>query len=227
MKSVSPGKGGDSDTFDTARGELSISFIGHGTLMFECNGLTIHVDPVSREADYSQLPDGDLILITHHHQDHLDPEAIEKAAKEDAVIVATKDCINVLPHALVMANGDNRTERDVGITAVPAYNTSPDRTGFHPSGRDNGYVLDFSDLRVYVAGDTEDTDEMRSLSAIDIAFLPMNLPYTMTPAQVAGAAKAFRPKILYPYHFGTTDTSELLDLLSGESEIEVRIRNLE
>jgi L-ascorbate metabolism protein UlaG (beta-lactamase superfamily) len=115
------------------------------------------------------------------------------------------------------------------IEAVPAYNIVHERSSglpFHPKGNGNGYVITFGDKRVYVAGDTENTPEMKKLKDIDIAFLPMNLPYTMTPEMVADAAKAFRPKILYPYHFGNTDTSELVRLLEGEEGIEVRIRDM-
>jgi len=128
-----------------------------------------------------------------------------------------------------MANGDTRTVLGLPIQAVPAYNIAhkrPDGNPFHPKGSGNGYIVTFGDKRVYIAGDTENTPEMKALKAIDVAFLPMNLPYTMTPEMVADAARAFRPKILYPYHYGETDTSQLVTLLQGEKGIEVRIRRM-
>ena len=125
-----------------------------------------------------------------------------------------------------MKNGDVQNLLGLKIEAVPAYNTTEGRSRFHPKGRDNGYILTLGGKRIYIAGDTEDTPEMKQLKDIEIAFLPMNQPYTMTPAQVAAAAKAFRPSVLYPYHFDDTDVSELVNLLKGESDIEVRIRQM-
>ena len=128
-----------------------------------------------------------------------------------------------------MKNGDIRIVKGLTIEAVPAYNLVHKRDNgqpFHPKGQGNGYVITFGDKRVYIAGDTENTPEMKALEAIDCAFLPMNLPYTMTPEMVADAAKAFKPKILYPYHYGKTDPAELVDLLKDEKDIEVRIRKM-
>ena len=130
---------------------------------------------------------------------------------------------------MVLKNGDVQTVKGVQIEAVPAYNVihkRDDGTPFHPKGSGNGYIFTFGDRRVYVAGDTENTPEMKALTAIDVAFLPMNLPYTMTPEMVADAAKAFKPKTLYPYHYGETDPSKLTELLKKESQIDVRIRKL-
>ncbi len=217
------------DVIPTDAGDLTISFIGHGTLMFAFGEKVIHVDPVGREADYSSLPDADLILITHEHGDHLDPAAVAELSKDGTEIVVSGSCEGSLEGAQVMRNGDSRTVAGFRIEAVPAYNIvnlRSEGTPYHPKGDGNGYVITFGTLRVYVAGDTEDTPEMKGLEDIDIAFLPMNLPYTMTPAMVADAAKAFRPRILYPYHFGQTDTDELVKLLAGEEGIEVRVRDL-
>ena len=128
-----------------------------------------------------------------------------------------------------MANGDVKTVQGFRIEAVPAYNIVHEQSAgnpFHPKGRGNGYVITFSDKRVYIAGDTENTPEMKRLRDIDVAFLPMNLPYTMTPEMVADAAKAFKPKILYPYHYGQTDPNKLVDLLKNSKDIEVRIRKM-
>jgi L-ascorbate metabolism protein UlaG (beta-lactamase superfamily) len=134
-----------------------------------------------------------------------------------------------LGHGTVMENGDVVTVLGLRVKAVPAYNLvhrRPTGVAYHPRGVGNGYLVDFGDTRVYVAGDTENTPEMKSLKDVDVAFLPMNLPYTMTPEMVADAAKALRPRILYPYHYGRTDPRRLLPLLANEPEIEVRIRRM-
>ncbi len=219
----------EKDVVPTAKGDLEITFLGHGTLMMAFGGKTIHVDPYGDVADYGTLPKADLVLVTHEHFDHLDPKALKAILKPDTAIVASKSCAPKLPGAVIMANGESRTVLGLAIEAVPAYNIAhkrPDGSPFHPKGGGNGYVVTFGDKRVYIAGDTEDTPEMKALSSIDVAFLPMNLPYTMSPEQVADAARAFRPKVLYPYHTGDTDTSRLVKLLKGENGIEVRIRKL-
>jgi len=217
------------DTITTSAGDLKITFVGHGTLMFSFAGTAIHVDPVSREADYRQMPKAHVILITHEHHDHFDPEAIAAVRTPETTILLTERCAAALGSGEVMKEGDLRTVGGVRFAAVPAYNLvhkRPSGAPFHPRGHGNGYVITFGDKRVYVAGDTENVPEMKGLKNIDVAFLPMNLPYTMTPAMVADAARAFRPKNLYPYHFGDTDTSELVRLLAGEKDIEVRIRKM-
>jgi L-ascorbate metabolism protein UlaG (beta-lactamase superfamily) len=215
------------DTVQTSAGDLTISFIGHGTLMFRHGGKVIHVDPVGREGDYSVLADADLILVTHEHGDHLDVDAIAEILTENTSIVVSKSCEGRLEEAVVLENGEETTAAGFRVEAVPAYNVVHMRSEgqpYHPKGSGNGYVITFGDTRVYVAGDTEDTPEMMALDGIDIAFLPMNLPYTMTPEMVAEAARAFRPRVLYPYHFGETNTDELVSLLAGEEGIEVRVR---
>jgi L-ascorbate metabolism protein UlaG (beta-lactamase superfamily) len=220
----------EKDTIKTSAGDLTITFIGHGTLMFTLGDTVIHVDPVSREADYTRLPKADLVLVTHEHGDHLDAAAIAAVRTPRTAVVLTEKCAKAVPGGLVMKNGDAREAAGLRVEAVPAYNIThrrPSGQPFHPKGDGNGYVLTFGNKRVYVAGDTENTPEMKALKNIDIAFLPMNLPYTMTPEMVADAARAFRPKVLYPYHFGKTDTSQLVRLLANEKEIEVRIRKME
>ena len=219
----------EEDIIRTSDGDLKITFIGHGTLMFTFGGKIIHIDPVSQEADYNKMSKADLILITHEHGDHLDQKAIKILRKEKTEIVLTEICAKEVKGGIVMKNGDIKKVLGLKIEAVPAYNIVHKRGNgrpFHPKGDGNGYVITFGDKRVYVAGDTENTPEMKKLKEIDITFLPMNLPYTMTPVMVADAAKAFKPKILYPYHFGNTDTSELVKLLQDEKEIEVRIRDM-
>ena len=216
----------EKDVFKTSSGNLVIYFIGHGSLMFKFNDKTIYVDPWSRLADYGRLPKADLILITHQHPDHLDSAAIAVVSKESTQIILTGSAFDILKKGTVMKNGDARSVCGIDIEAVPAYNTTAGREQMHPKGRDNGYVIVAGKKRIYVAGDTEDIPEMTALKNIDIAFLPMNQPYTMRPDQVVDAANKIHPKILYPYHFGDTDTAELTKLLSKNKHIEVRLRSL-
>lgn len=217
------------DVIETSAGNLMITFLGHGTLMFSFGGKVIHVDPFSRVADYAKLPKADMILVTHEHMDHLDLKALNTVRTEKTVLILTETCAKQVQGGIVMKNGDVESIEGLKIEAVPAYNIIHKRDNgqpFHPKGIGNGYIITFGDKRVYVAGDTENIPEMRELRGIDIAFLPMNLPYTMTPEMVAEAAKAFKPKILYPYHYGKTKTSRLEDLLRDTKEIEVRIRRM-
>jgi len=227
----------DRDTIKTSQGELKIVFIGHGTLMFKFNDQVIHVDPVSRMADYSLLPKADLILITHHHGDHLDPGAIKQITKQNTKIIGPKQCLLEIYKKIVitmkkldaMKNGEQKTCMNHNIKAVPMYNIKHKRKNgdpYHKKSEGNGYIVTFGNKRVYIAGDTENTPEMKALEDIDVAFLPMNLPYTMTPEMVADAAKSFRPHILYPYHYGKTDTSKLVKLLKDEKDIDVRIKDV-
>jgi L-ascorbate metabolism protein UlaG (beta-lactamase superfamily) len=219
----------ESDAFETSGGSLKITFLGHGSLLFTFGEKTIYVDPVSQYADFGQFPKADLILLTHEHSDHTDPKALDLVRTEKTVVVGTQACAKAIKGVTIMPNGDKQTVLGISIEAVPAFNIvhmrSPGQP-FHPRGNGNGYVITFGNKRVYVAGDTENIPEMAQLKNIDIAFLPMNLPYTMTPEMVADAARSFHPKVLYPYHFGNTDTSKVVDLLKGEKDIEVRIRNL-
>jgi L-ascorbate metabolism protein UlaG (beta-lactamase superfamily) len=220
----------DQDVVKTRAGDLAITFIGHGTLMFTFGGKVIQVDPVGQYADYGKLPKADLILITHEHRDHLDPKVVASLSKPGTQIVLTQAAAGQVPGGAVMKNGEVKTVAGLNIEAVPAYNLVHQRDSgepFHPQGQGNGYIITFGDKRVYVAGDTENIPEMKALKNIDIAFLPMNLPYTMTPEMVADAARAFKPKILYPYHFGKTDTAKLTALLQDQPEIEVRLRRME
>ncbi len=220
----------EEDSIRTSAGELKITFVGHGTLMLSFRGHIVHVDPVSREANYSEMPKGDIILITHGHRDHLDPQAIAAASKEGTTVLLPEKNVSAVPGGVVIRNGEVREIGGLAIEAVPAYNLvhkRPSGEPYHPRGEGNGYVITFADKRVYVAGDTENVPEMKALENIDVAFLPMNLPYTMTPEMVADAAKAFRPRILYPYHFGETDTSELIKLMAGQEDIELRLRKMQ
>lgn len=220
---------GAADVVPTSAGPLEITLHGHASIMFAFGGKVIYVDPFSPMADYAGLPKADLILITHHHRDHLDPVAVAHIRKADTRIICSSLCLRKLPGAEAMANGDSLEVAGVGITAVPAYNLvhqREDGTPFHPKGEGNGYVLVFGDTRVYVAGDTENTPEMKALRDIDIAFLPVNLPYTMDASMVVDAVKTIEPGILYPYHFayGTSDLEALRDAMAKVPDTELRIR---
>ena len=219
----------ETDTLATSHGDLKITCIGHGTLMFQFGGKVVHVDPVGRYADYTQLPKADLILVTHEHGDHLDKQAIERIWKDDTVLVLTAKCAEQVGRGAVMKNGEVKRFQGLQVEAVPAYNVVHQRSPgqpFHPKGAGNGYVITFADKRVYVAGDTENVPEIAALTDIDVAFLPMNLPYTMTPEMVAQAVRAMKPRIVYPYHFGDTDTGRLVSLLKDMKNVEVRIRKM-
>ncbi len=214
------------DIIETLGGDLTITFIGHGTLMFEYQDQVIHLDPWSRLADYSKLPKADLILITHEHGDHLDPEAIKLLKKDQTQLFLTEACEKKIKQGKVLNNGDYFSFGSIPIEAVPAYNIYSRRGNgqpYHPKGRGNGYILTFGNKRVYVAGDTEWIPEMKKFPQVNIAFVPMNLPYTMTPEMAAETARTLKTEIVYPYHFGDTRVETLSELLMG-SGIEVRVR---
>lgn len=219
----------EKDHFKTFKGELEITFIGHGTLILGFQGKVIHIDPWKNLTDYLQLPKADIILITHEHSDHLSIETIDIIKKEDTIIVLNEASFEQISQGVVMKNGNTQNIKGIEIEAVPAYNIVHKRDNgqpFHPKGKGNGYVIKFAELTVYIAGDTENIPEMADLKNVDIAFLPMNLPYTMTPEMVADAAGLISPKILYPYHFGNTDTGKLIELLKDRKDIEIRIRKM-
>jgi len=216
------------DKLATSAGPLQMHFIGHGSLMFRLNDFVIYVDPVRSSGNYDFMPKADLILVTHQHGDHLDAKLISDLKKTGTLVFCNQKSSAMIPGAMVMNAGDRQEINNIVIQAVPAYNlvheASPGHP-YHPKGEGLGYILTIGGKKIYVAGDTENIPEMKALTNIDVAFLPMNLPYTMTPEMVADAAKAFKPKILYPYHTGDTDTSIIVNLLK-DSGIEVRIRNL-
>jgi L-ascorbate metabolism protein UlaG (beta-lactamase superfamily) len=221
----------EEDVVKTSKGDLKITFIGHGTLMFTFAGKIIHVDPVSMfDSAYNVLPKADAIFVTHDHYDHLDLKIIDKIKKPETKLYLTQICSDKIKQGTVVKNGETIDFEGIKVEVVPAYNIVHKRNSeqvFHPKGDGNGYIFTFGKTRVYVAGDTENTPEMKELRKIYIAFLPMNLPYTMTPEMVADATKAFKPKILYPYHFGKTKTADLLELMKSEKGIEIRVRKME
>ncbi len=216
------------DKINTSAGIVEMHFVGHGSLMFKLNDFTIHIDPVRSSGNYKDLPKADLILVTHEHYDHLDTRLISELRKEGTVMLCNANSASEVTWAHTMKPGDNKVVNNINIEAIPAYNIVNMRAPgqpFHPKGTGIGFIISIGDKKFYVAGDTENTPEMKALKNIDVAFLPMNLPYTMTPEMVADASRAFKPKILYPYHFGDTNTDEIVKLLS-DANIEVRIRNL-
>jgi L-ascorbate metabolism protein UlaG (beta-lactamase superfamily) len=205
-------------------GDIMITPITHASFQIEYGGKVIHVDPTS-PGDYSKAKQADLVLITHDHPDHLDPAAIARVRKQGTPVIAPAASAEKIENPTVMSNGETKTIAGISIEAVPMYNLqrgpSPGQL-FHPKGRGNGYILSLGNKRLYIAGDTECTPEMRALKNIDIAFIPMNLPYTMPPAEAAECARAFLPKVAYPYHYRGQNPEEFKAALKGVP-VEVRL----
>lgn len=209
---------------------LKLTFFAHASIAIEYEGRVIYVDPVKENAEYEKLPKADMILVTHSHYDHFDMAAIEAVQKEDTRILLDKtsaegfqgDCYTMLPGAVA------EPFEDIRVEAVAAYNTSEHQLQFHPKEREDcGYVVTLGgDVRIYVSGDTEPTPEQAALQNIDIAFICVNQPYTMTPEQAVAAVKAVQPKIYYPYHYGQvdepTDVEALKKMLEGVTDVRIR-----
>jgi len=220
------------DEFQTQSGKtVKIHALVHASMWIEAGDVQIFVDPVTklgdRKIDYASMPKADIILITHEHYDHLDKEAIRALTKDNTQLIMNLASVKAFGKGQSIANGDKlQLAADILLEAVPAYNITKGHTQFHPKGRDNGYILTMDGLTIYIAGDTEDIDEMANIKDIDIAFLPCNQPYTMTPEQVIKVAKIIRPKVLFPYHYSETDLTSIPAQLSKEG-IDVRIRHYE
>jgi len=217
------------DAIKTSAGDVELFFIGHASLMMTFQGKVIHFDPYGKMANYTTLPKADVIFITHDHNDHFDLEALQHIQKRETVVILPPICSERIPEGWVVTNGERLDVQGIDVQVMPAFNMVNKRANgqlFHPKGIGNGYVLSFGDKRIYVAGDTENIAEMKALKDIDCAFLPMSTPSTMTPEMAANAARAFRPKILYPYHYKETDPNRLTELLKDTPGIEVRIRQL-
>lgn len=211
-------------------GDLVIHPINHATLAMAWNGKTIYVDPVGGAKAFAGLPAANLVLITDIHGDHLNADTLAAVVGDGVTIVAPEAVAEKLTDAqraqtTVLANGDTKTVEGIPIEAVPMYNTTPDRLKYHTKGRGNGYVLTLGGKRVYLSGDTEDTPEVRALKNIDVAFVCMNLPYTMSEEQAASAVRAFAPKIVYPYHYRGSDLEKFKSLVGTDKDIDVRLRN--
>ena len=221
----------EKDSFKTGKGTLvEITFIKHGTLLIEADGFAIHIDPVTMfGTDYSLLPKADLLLVSHEHGDHYDAKAVEAVSKKGTVFLANGNVAAMAQNAEALKVGDTRSfdGGKIVVTAVAAYNCSEGRDKFHPKGRDVGFLIDIDDLRIYVAGDTEDIPELASLKDVDIAFLPVNQPYTMTPEQCIKAIGMFSPKIVYPYHYGETNLASIVEHFKGKGATEIWIRQLQ
>lgn len=204
---------GSGDTYETDGGEISIHPVSHASFVMTTPGPVIYNDPVGGAAAYEAYPAPDLILITHEHSDHYDTETLTALAKEQTRLITNPAVFGMLPEGLkakaeAIGNGESTKAGAIGIDAIPAYNTTPERLKYHPKGRDNGYILTIDGSRVYIAGDTEDIPEMRALEDIDIAFVPMNLPFTMDTSQAASAVAEFKPAYVYPYHYNGSDPEE-------------------
>lgn len=208
------------DTYETDNGKISIFPISHASFVMTVPGMVIYNDPIGGAAAYEGQPAPDLILITHEHQDHFDPETLAGIVKDGTRLLTNPAVHGMLPEELkaratAIGNGENTTVGDISIDAIPAYNTTEDRLKYHPKGRDNGYVLSIDGRRVYIAGDTEDIPEMRALTDIDVAFVPMNLPFTMDVDQAASAVTEFAPAYVYPYHYQGSDPQAFADKVAA------------
>ena len=219
----------EGDRVPTSDGDLIIHPINHATFVMGWKDKVIYVDPVGTGKRFDGLPKPDLILVTDIHGDHLSPETLEAVADAKTAIVAPSAVAEKLPEKLrkqatVLANGETKSVAGVSIEAVPMYNLTADRLKYHNKGRGNGYVVTVGAKRVYISGDTEDIPEMRALKNIDVAFICMNLPYTMTEEQAASAVREFKPKIVYPYHYRGSDVEKFKKLVGEDSGVEVRLR---
>ena len=225
----------DPDRITSSDGDIVIQPILHGTLVMQWKDITIFVDPYGGAEAFQKVASPDLILITDIHGDHLDEKTLDALPETAARIIAPQAVFDQMTQkykdrTLILSNGENRTEFGIGIKAIPMYNLPEEADSKHVRGRGNGYVLEIADKRVYISGDTEDIPEMRALQDIDVAFVCMNLPYTMDIEQAASAVLAFKPGIVYPYHYrgrpDMSDTSAFRELVLKEDEtIDVRLRN--
>ena len=220
------------DSFTTKSGKtVKFHALVHASIRIEYDGKEIMIDPVTKlggkTIDYTAMPKADYIFVTHEHHDHLDQVAIKQLTGDKTQLVTNQRCAEMLGYGQVMANGDVlQLSDDIRLEAVPAYNTTEGHLHFHPKGRDNGFILTLDGLRIYIAGDTEDIPEMAEIKDIDIAFMPCNQPYTMTVEQLINAARIVKPKVLFPYHYGQTDVSNIPSRLKSMG-IEARIRHYE
>ena len=224
---------GAGNTFDTDGGQITVYPIAHASFVMETPAGVIYVDPVGAADQYADLPEPDLILITHEHGDHYNAETLTAVSAGKTQLLTNIAVYDMLPEELKamaqsLANGDSTDALGIEIEAVPAYNTTEGRLDFHPEGRDNGYVLTIDGFRIYISGDTEDIPEMRALEEIDLAFLCMNLPFTMDVTQASDAVAEFQPAVVYPYHYrgrdgGTQDPEEFASLV-GETDAGTEVK---
>ena len=223
-------KGRTPDVIPTQQGDLKIYPVNHATLVLQWNGQAIYVDPVGGAKAFQGFPAPDLVLITHLHGDHLSADTLKGTVKPGTRLIAPPSVVeqlaaNLKASATVLTNGQAHEVSGIRIEAIPAYNLTRERLNFHPKGRDNGYVLTLGGKRLYISGDTEEIPEMLGLKNIDVAFLCMNLPYTMNPEQAARATRSFKPKIVYPYHCRGSDLEQFKKLVGTDAGVEVRVRD--
>ena len=213
-------------SFSTKAGAVQITPIYHAAAKITAGNDTIYIDP-AKPAKIEGMPPGDLILITDIHGDHMDAADVTALSKTGTVVIAPAAVAKTITQAKALANGETTNWHKWKITAVAMYNINhnqPSGQPYHDKGRGNGYVLNYGGKNFYFAGDTEGVPEMRALKNIDVAFIPMNLPYTMTPAEAADAVKAFHPKVAIPYHYKGQDVEVFKKALEG-SGVEVRLLN--
>ena len=219
------------DMFPTPSGEIKVHPVDHASFVMETPAGVIYNDPVGEPANYADFATPDLVLITHEHGDHYNVDTLTAVVGENTQIITNPAVYEMLPEALkakasMIANGETAMFRELTIEAIPAYNTTEERLNFHPQGRDNGYVVNLPDFRVYISGDTEGTPEMRALENIDLAFVCMNLPFTMDAEAAAAAVSEFKPSYVYPYHFrgrdgGTQDPAEFAKMVATGTEVKI------
>jgi L-ascorbate metabolism protein UlaG (beta-lactamase superfamily) len=223
------------DIIPTSKGNVTIQPVFHASLVLEFNKVAIYVDPTQGADTYKGMKKPDLVLITHIHGDHFDMKTLNGLDLSHATLVVPQSVADKMPaewknKIIVLHNGGSTIQHGIPITAIAMYNMPGDSTVFHPKGKGNGYVLNLGGKRFYISGDTEATPEMRNLKAIDVAFVCMNLPYTMDVEEAASGVLAFKPKIVYPYHYrtpkGFSDVAKFKSLVNaGNSSIDVRLRN--
>ncbi|MEH6360814.1 MAG: MBL fold metallo-hydrolase [Amylibacter sp.] len=211
-------------------GAVKVTPVSHASVVMETSMGVIYADPVGDPAQYADLPPADLVLITHHHGDHLNNETLAAVLGEKTTLISNKGAqekmnADLAARAQVIANAQTTSFGDIGIEAIAAYNTTDGRLKFHPKGRDNGYVLNIGNARVYLSADTEDVPEMRALKDIDVALLCMNLPFTMDIKAAASAVAAFKPAVVIPYHYrgkdgGTQDPKAFAAMLDSAIQVE-------
>lgn len=212
------------ETVATSGGEIGIHPVMHASLALGFGDQVFYVDPA--ENSFDGLPAPTAIFITHAHGDHYNADNLAKLAGDSVPVYVNADVFEKLPEGLkaratALKNGESTTVNGIAVDAIAAYNTTEDRKQYHPQGVGNGYVFTFADKKVYVAGDTEDIPEMRALTGIEVAFVPMNLPYTMSVEQAADAVKAFKPAIVYPYHSRGSDLEQFKSLVGDASEVRI------